>query len=77
MYHAAAVFASNYAVALLAVAEQLMVRAGVGAADAQAALARLAAGAVENVAAHGPIAALTGPIVRGDAETVERHLTRL
>jgi predicted short-subunit dehydrogenase-like oxidoreductase (DUF2520 family) len=77
LYHAAAVFASNYAVALLAVAGRLMVRAGVGAGDAQAALAGLARGAVENVAEHGPAAALTGPVARGDADTVERHLARL
>lgn len=77
LYHAAAVFASNYAVALLSMAERLMVQAGVGATEAQAALARLAQGAVENVAAHGPIAALTGPVARGDVETVERHLARL
>jgi predicted short-subunit dehydrogenase-like oxidoreductase (DUF2520 family) len=77
LYHAAAVFASNYAVALLAVAGRLMERAGVGEADAQAALAGLARGAVENVAGHGPAAALTGPVARGDADTVERHLARL
>jgi predicted short-subunit dehydrogenase-like oxidoreductase (DUF2520 family) len=77
LYHAAAVFASNYAVALLAVAERLMVQAGVETHAAQEALAALAAGAVENVAARGPIAALTGPVARGDAETVERHLARL
>ncbi|HET7232763.1 MAG TPA: Rossmann-like and DUF2520 domain-containing protein [Longimicrobium sp.] len=77
LYHAAAVFASNYAVALLGVAERLMVRAGVAQDDAQAALARLAVGAVENVASLGAAGALTGPIARGDAETVERHLARL
>ncbi|HYH81825.1 MAG TPA: Rossmann-like and DUF2520 domain-containing protein, partial [Longimicrobium sp.] len=77
LYHAAAVFASNYAVALLSVAERLMLQAGVGPREAQAALTALAAGAVENVAAHGPIAALTGPVARGDAETVARHLARL
>jgi predicted short-subunit dehydrogenase-like oxidoreductase (DUF2520 family) len=76
-YHAAAVFASNYAVALLGVAERLMEEAGVHAEDARTALAALAAGAVENVAARGPAAALTGPIVRGDAETVALHLERL
>jgi predicted short-subunit dehydrogenase-like oxidoreductase (DUF2520 family) len=77
LYHAAAVFASNYAVSLLSVAERLMVQAGVGAEEAQAALTTLALGAVENVAAHGPIAALTGPVARGDADTVARHLARL
>jgi predicted short-subunit dehydrogenase-like oxidoreductase (DUF2520 family) len=77
LYHAAAVFASNYAVALLSVAGRLMAEAGIPAADAQPALAALAAGAVENVAARGPANALTGPVVRGDAATVERHLARL
>lgn len=76
-YHAAAVFASNYAVALLGVAERLMEEAGVHAEDARTALAALAAGAVENVAARGPAAALTGPVLRGDAETVALHLARL
>lgn len=76
-YHAAAVFASNYAVALLSVAERLMEAAGVDAADARPALTGLAGGAVENVGARGPAAALTGPIVRGDAETVALHLGRL
>ncbi|HEX6039740.1 Rossmann-like and DUF2520 domain-containing protein [Longimicrobium sp.] len=76
-YHAAAVFASNYAVVLLAVAERLMEEAGVHAEDARPALAGLAAGAVENLAARGPAAALTGPILRGDEETVALHLARL
>ena len=76
-YHAAAVFASNYAVALLSVAEGLMEQAGVHARDARPALTALAAGAVENVAARGPVAALTGPILRGDVETVALHLERL
>ena len=77
LYHAAAVFASNYAVALLSIAERLMDDAGIPAEDAQPALAALAAGAVENVAARGPVHALTGPVARGDAATVERHLARL
>jgi len=76
-YHAAAVFASNYAVVLLGVAERLMEEAGVHAEDARTALAALAAGAVENLAARGPSAALTGPVVRGDEETVALHLARL
>lgn len=76
-YHAAAVFASNYVVGLLAVAERLMERAGVPAERARPALADLAAGALENVRSGGPAAALTGPVARGDAETVGRHLARL
>ncbi len=76
-YHAAAVFAANYAVALLGVAERLMEEAGVPAEEARAGLAALAAGAVENVAARGPVEALTGPVSRGDVETVALHLARL
>lgn len=76
-YHAAAVFASNYAVALLAVAERLMAEAGIAADAARPALVALARGAVENVAAHGPAAALTGPVARGDETTIRLHLAEL
>jgi predicted short-subunit dehydrogenase-like oxidoreductase (DUF2520 family) len=76
-YHAAAVLASNYVVALLAAAERLLADAGVPGEGGRAALAALAAGAVANVAERGPVAALTGPIARGDADTVRRHLARL
>lgn len=77
LYHAAAVFASNYVVALLAVAERLMGEAGVAPEEARAALASLAAGAVANVAVEGPVAALTGPVARGDEGTLALHLARL
>jgi predicted short-subunit dehydrogenase-like oxidoreductase (DUF2520 family) len=77
LYHAAAVFASNYAVVLLALAERLMEEAGVSAKDARPALAALAEGAVANVVERGPAAALTGPAARGDDATVRLHLARL
>ncbi|HEY0153685.1 MAG TPA: DUF2520 domain-containing protein [Longimicrobium sp.] len=77
LYHAAAVFAANYAVVLLGVAERLMAEAGVPPEEARTALAALAGGAMENVAARGPSAALTGPVARGDAETMRLHLARL
>lgn len=77
LYHAGAVFASNYAVILLSVAERLMEEAGVPPLDARSALTGLAAGAVENLGARGPVEALTGPVARGDVETVELHLDRL
>lgn len=76
-YHAAAVFAANYAVALLAVAERLMGEAGVATEEARPALVALMRGAVDNVAARGPAAALTGPVSRGDESTVRLHLAEL
>jgi len=71
------VFASNYLVALVAVAARLMAEAGIGEDRALAGLLPLARGTLENVAAAGPAAALTGPIARGDVATVRRHLMAL
>ncbi len=67
-YHAAAVIASNHLVALLGQVERVAPE-GV---PLEAFLA-LARGTVDNVAALGPAAALTGPVARGDWATVERH----
>jgi predicted short-subunit dehydrogenase-like oxidoreductase (DUF2520 family) len=77
LYHAGAVFASNYLVTLVAVAARLLEDAGIPGERALAALAPLARATVENLEAAGPAAALTGPIARGDATTVRRHLLAL
>jgi predicted short-subunit dehydrogenase-like oxidoreductase (DUF2520 family) len=76
-YHAAAVFASNYVVALHAAAARIWQSAGLPPSAARAALAVLSRGAVENIAAHDLAQALTGPIARGDAATVSGHLAGL
>jgi predicted short-subunit dehydrogenase-like oxidoreductase (DUF2520 family) len=75
VYHAAAVFASNYLVTLTALAAELEAAAGVP--DPMAALEPLQRATLENVLARGPQAALTGPAVRGDAVTVETNLRGL
>jgi predicted short-subunit dehydrogenase-like oxidoreductase (DUF2520 family) len=75
LYHAAAVFASNYLVAVSGAAEQLFQAAGVP--DARAAMAPLQRATLDNVARRGAGDALTGPAVRGDAGTVERNLAAL
>jgi predicted short-subunit dehydrogenase-like oxidoreductase (DUF2520 family) len=72
-YHAAAVIASNHLVALLGQVER--VAASVGA--PLEAYLDLARGSLEDVAAIGPAAALTGPVRRGDVATVARHLEAL
>jgi predicted short-subunit dehydrogenase-like oxidoreductase (DUF2520 family) len=77
LYHAAAVMAGNYLVALLSAAEDLMDLAGVPRAQALEALAPLARASLENTLRRGPAGALTGPIERGDAATVARHLLAL
>jgi len=77
LYHAGAVFASNYIVTLLAAAERLLIRAGFPREAARAAAFPLSAASVANAAAAGPASALTGPVARGDAATVRRHLAAL
>jgi len=77
VYHAAAVLASNGVVALLARAADVMETAGLSAEVAESGLGHLAAGAVSSVKRSGSTAALTGPVARGDVETVRLHLTRL
>lgn len=76
-YHAAAAVASNYVVAALDAAAQILATAGVAPDKAARALVPLAEGALRNVAAHGTTAGLTGPVRRGDAETIRRHLEAL
>jgi predicted short-subunit dehydrogenase-like oxidoreductase (DUF2520 family) len=72
-YHAAASIASNHLVALLGQVER--VASGVGV--PVEAFLDLARGSLADVADLGPADALTGPVRRGDAETVARHLAAL
>jgi predicted short-subunit dehydrogenase-like oxidoreductase (DUF2520 family) len=75
LYHAAAVFASNYLVAVTAIAHELFALAT---GDAEgAALDALQEATLANVERAGPAEALTGPAVRGDAVTVARNLEAL
>jgi predicted short-subunit dehydrogenase-like oxidoreductase (DUF2520 family) len=77
LYHAAAVMASNYIVALVDAAVILMGEAGIGQDTALRALAPLVTASSANVVALAPEAALTGPIERRDLETVGAHLSAL
>jgi predicted short-subunit dehydrogenase-like oxidoreductase (DUF2520 family) len=75
LYHAAAVFASNYLVTTSGVAEALL--AAIGVPDPAAALEPLQRASLDNVRAVGAGRALTGPVVRGDAGTIRRNLEAL
>src|SRR5262249_6058829 len=77
LYHAAAVFASNFAVALLLAARRAWTLAGLPEAEARAVLAPLLAGAAANAAALPLERALSGPLLRGEADTLSRHLDKL
>lgn len=74
LYHASAVVASNFLAALMGVAGRLLVQAGVPEEQALGALLPLARGTLDNLEELGLEKALTGPIARGDVETVRLHL---
>lgn len=73
VYHAAAVFASNYLVTLLDTAAEAYEKAGIPRDIALQLMEPLVKGAVENVFRLGPTEALTGPIARGDLATAVRQ----
>lgn len=75
LYHAAAVFASNYLVTASAIAESLFAAAGLP--DPAHAMAPLQRASLDHVEQLGPAGALTGPAVRGDAGTIRRNLEAL
>lgn len=76
-YHLAASLASNALVALVAQATDVWTSVGLDPALALPALVPLIASTQANLAHIGLPAALTGPIARGDATTVARHLALL
>ncbi len=74
LYHAAAVVASNYLVTLERFAVDLLKEAELSEARAYEILSPLILGTLSNIGNRGTVAALTGPVVRGDSEIVARHM---
>ena len=77
LYHAAAVFAANYPMTLLAEAIAVAGEAGLGEEVARQGMTTLLAGAVNNLRDLAPADAITGPASRGDDGTIQRHLAAL
>ncbi len=77
LYHAAAVAASNYLVTLLDMSLQFNRMAGIPAPSAFKALSPLIHGTLRNIDKQGIPQALTGPIARGDVETVAGHVASI
>jgi predicted short-subunit dehydrogenase-like oxidoreductase (DUF2520 family) len=76
-YHAAAVLASNALVALLAAGRELLRSQPIAHEATANMLLPLVRGTLDNVAEIGPEKALTGPVARGDVETLKTHLRAL
>ena len=77
LYHASAVAASNYLATLMAVAVKLMAASGAPEEDAFRILKPLVMGTLGNIETLGATDALTGPIARGDVDTVAAHITAI
>ncbi len=75
IYHAAAVIASNYLVTLAATAMELFNEAGISAGLAKQMTTNLMGSSLNNIVnSEYPAAALTGPLQRGDTNTLSMHL---
>jgi len=77
LYHAAAVFASNYFVTLLKVATDLFQNFDIPTAQSTKVLMPLIQGNIKNINTIGLPSCLTGPIARGDVSTIEKHIYAL
>jgi predicted short-subunit dehydrogenase-like oxidoreductase (DUF2520 family) len=73
-YHAWGAFTSPLLVAMLVTAERLGRSAGLSVAEARKKMLPIVRQTLANYEALGPAGAFSGPIVRGDAETVRKHL---
>jgi len=77
LYHASAVLSCGYVGTLLDAAVGLWARMGFTEEDGVRAVAPLSRATIEAIAAAGPVNAVTGPAVRGDADTIAAHLALL
>jgi predicted short-subunit dehydrogenase-like oxidoreductase (DUF2520 family) len=76
-YHLAASLASNGLVALVGVVADVLESLGLDREEATGVMAPLLQGTLANLERGTPETALTGPVARGDIETIRRHLDAL
>ncbi len=77
LYHAACTMASNLLVALIHEASGLLTSAGITHSSKSDILFPLVQGTLQNVKIFNTSKALTGPLARGDRETIKQHLKAL
>ncbi|MEL6445959.1 MAG: Rossmann-like and DUF2520 domain-containing protein [Bacteroidota bacterium] len=76
-YHLAASMASNFFVTLMGLVQETLLSLDIDRADSFAVIEPLVQGTLANLAASTPEDALTGPVVRGDLDTLRRHALAL
>lgn len=77
LYHAACVAVSNYLVALAKFGVELFKESGFPYSEFPDALIPLMEGTLKNLKENGILASLTGPISRGDVNTIKLHLQNI
>ena len=77
LYHAACVFASNYLVSLIDASLTTAQAAGIDKDSFTKSIMPLAKSTLSNIEQIGSVNALSGPIARGDADTVATHIEML
>lgn len=77
LYHAMGSFSSPLVIATLAAAEQVGKAAGIPKRSMGKIMRPILLQTLENYLQHGPAAAFSGPIRRGDTSTVRKHLYEL
>ena len=77
LYHASAVLACGYLVALLKATIEIWQAMGFSEREAVDALYPISRATLENLARTGADASVTGPVVRGDIQTLRSHLDTL
>jgi len=73
LYHAAAVMSSNYFITLINLSYKLLDKSNILNKDLKKGILTLVKGAVNNLEKMDPEEALTGPIKRGDIQSIKRH----
>jgi len=74
LYHGACVFASNYITTLIYKSMKIFNDIGISDKEAKQMFEPLVKGAIDNAFLKGPEKSLTGPVARGDSNTVLKHL---
>ncbi len=77
LYHAAACILSNYLVTLIDSGFELLKTTGIGADEITRAFMPLISATLGNIERSGTVNALTGPLVRGDENTIDKHIEAL
>ena len=77
LYHLAAVLTSNYTVTLFDISEHILRHIGFSKGEAKEALMSLLKGVIYNIETKDAEGALTGPILRGDSNTVKLHIQNI